>query len=112
MNLKNATNKHKSRINEEIYVTLAGQELTLRDLMDMKCPNFIAARRLEKTFKYLKIKTVAQLWNFDPFSLFNTRGVGITQIYVAMCVVNIKYNGLKWINKFTPKRREKQDVQS
>lgn len=110
MNLKGATSKHKTRINEEVYVTLAGTELTLRDLMDMKCPNFIAARRLEKTLKYLKIKTLAELHRFDPFSLFNTRGVGITQIYVAMCVVNLKYNGLKWIDNFTPKKREKQDV--
>lgn len=110
MNLKNATNNHKTRINEEVYVTLASVELTLRDLMDMKCPNFIAARRLEKNLKKLKINSISQLWHFDPFSLFNMRGVGITQIYVAMCVVNLKYNGVKWLDNFTPKKREKQDV--
>lgn len=110
MNLKNVTNKHKARINDEVYVTLAGTEFTLQDLMDIKCPNFIAACRLEKNLKKLRIKSISQLWNFDPFSLFNTKGVGITQIYVAMCVVNVEYDGVKWFDKFTPKKREKQNV--
>lgn len=109
-NLKNQTNKHKDKINTEVYVTLAGQPLTLADLMKIRVPNFIAARRLEKKLRRLGIKTFNQLWNFDPFSLFNTKGVGISQIYVAMAVVNIKYDGLKWIDKFSPKRREKQEI--
>lgn len=110
MNLKNATSKHKEHIENDIYVVLAGEALSLRDLMDMKCPNFVAAKRLEKKLNKLKIFTVHKLWRFDPFALFNTRGVGLTQIFVAMCVVNLKYNGVKWIDNFTPKKREKQEV--
>ncbi len=110
MNLKSAAIKHTVKINTEVYVTLAGVEFSLRDLMDMKCPNFIAARRLEKNLKKLKISSIAQLHRMDPFSLFNMKGVGLGQVYVAMCVVHTRYNGLKWLDNFTPKKREKQEV--
>lgn len=110
MNLKNAVKTHTVSIKEDVYVEIAGIEFSLRDLMDINCPNFVAAKRLSKMLKKLGVKSIAQLWKLDPFSLFNTRGVGMTQVYVAMCVVHTKYSGLKWIDRFAPKKREKQDV--
>lgn len=112
MNLKNVTKKHGEKIKTEIYAVIAGQALTLQDLMDMNCPNFVAAKRLEKKLNRLKIFTIHALNRLDPFSLFNMKGVGIMQIFVAMCVLHAhpKYDGVKWLDNFTPKKREKQDV--
>ncbi len=64
---------------------------------DLGCANFGAASRLEKALKKLGIKTVAQLYKTDPFSIVRTRGIGETSIFVAMCILdNSGYSVTQW----------------
>ncbi len=96
--MKLITMAHRNHINNDVYVTLVGHKLTLSDLIKFKCPSFIAARRLEKNFKKLGIKTLSDLYKLDPHSLFNTRGIGVSQVFVAECLLyNLgKKNPYNW----------------
>lgn len=43
---------------------------------DLGCANFMAAARLQKVLRKLKIYTATQLANTDPFSLARVKGIG------------------------------------
>lgn len=61
------------------------------------CANFLAAYRLEKVLKRLKIFTAGKLFRTDPMSLARARGIGETAIYVAMCILAYKeYDVSEW----------------
>ncbi len=112
--MKQLTVKHRARINEETYVTLVGHDLTLKNLLDMKCPNFVAAKRLVKALKKLHIDSVSQLYKVDPYSLYNMRGVGVSQVFVAECLIWEFYrkNPYNWYKKFiaNPKKKRNHEV--
>ena len=111
--MKFITTKHRTKIDSEVYVTLCGHELTLRKLIEMKCPSFIAARRLEKNLKKLRIKTIAELFKLDPYSLFNTRGIGVSQVFVAECLLHEynKINPYYWYKKhLNPKKKRNHEI--
>lgn len=82
-------------------------------ILDLKCANFIAAARLTKALKKLKVTTVLQLFNMGPESLWRMSGVGTAQLYVAMCELDAHhYNVAQWWH-WTPTqhdRRHKQTV--
>lgn len=107
------TVNHRAKIESEVYVTLIGRDFTLQNLIDLNCPNFIAARRLEKNFTKLGIKTIGQLTELDPYSLFNTRGVGVTQVFVAECLIH-RFSPIHvytWYKKFlNPKKKRNHEV--
>lgn len=106
------TAKHQEKINTHTYVTLCGYDLTLRDLLEMHCPNFVAAKRLHKALRKLQIDSPAKLYKLDPYSLYNMRGVGVSQLFVAECVLwklhGIK-NPSKWYEKFIANPRKKRN---
>ena len=98
--------RHKKNINENVYVTLVGIDFTLRDFINLRCPNFVAAKRLEKNLKKIKIKTPSDLYKIDPQSLFNVRGLGVSQVFVAACVLSFcKFNPDIWFNRSLKKKR-------
>jgi hypothetical protein len=62
---------------------------TRREMIEtIGCANFMAAARLEKVLKRLKIKTPKDLWNINPIDLLRSKGVGETSIFVAMCILD------------------------
>jgi hypothetical protein len=71
---------------------------TRREMVeDLGCANFIAASRLANVLKKLKIVTPLQLARTDPFSLVRTRGIGVTAMFVAMCILDAnRYDPVKW----------------
>lgn len=71
-----------------------------REMVDkLGCANFIAAARLQKVLKRLKILTPGQLFRFDPFSLYRTRGIGDAAVFVAMCILEaFGYDVMMWWN--------------
>lgn len=64
---------------------------------DLGCANFIAAARLEKVLKRLKIFSPAQLYRTDPFSLARAKGIGEAALFVAACILDANdYSVEKW----------------
>lgn len=71
---------------------------TRRQMVEvLGCANFIAAARLCKVLKRLKIESAAQLNRLDPYSLARTKGIGASSIFVAMCILDAAgYDVMKW----------------
>lgn len=88
-------------------------------IQELDCANFIAAVRLAKVCRRLRIHTVKQLAKTDPFSLYRAKGIGDTAVYVAMCILDShgvdinKWWGLRdAATKETSIRRAKRNKQS
>lgn len=73
---------------------------TRREMVeDIGCANFIAAARLAKVLKRLKVNTPNQLSKLDPFSLVRAKGIGEAALFVAMCILDAyDYDVMKWWN--------------
>ncbi len=112
-NVKILTINHRAKIESEVYVTLCGHSLTIKELMETECPSFISARRLEKNLKKLKVHSVKDLINLGPYSLFNVKGVGVGQVFVAECIIN-RYTNVTpygWYKKhLNPKKKRNHEV--
>jgi hypothetical protein len=77
----------------------------------LKCGNFIAAKRLTKALKKLRIRSPHELYALDPDSLWRMKGVGITQVFVAMCVLEaFDFDVSKWMGWSVPAKQEKHEV--
>jgi hypothetical protein len=73
-------------------------EITKRRMVDdIGCGNFIAAARLSKVLRRLKVSTPSQLFKLDPASLARVRGIGESSIFVALCILDFaQYNIEEW----------------
>jgi tRNA(Ile2) C34 agmatinyltransferase TiaS len=72
-------------LEKDVVLTLGSNSwsrLSMAD--DLGCVNFLAAARLTKTLRRLKITTANKLYNLGPWGLYNTKGVGDAQLLVAM----------------------------
>lgn len=94
---------------DEPFVTFFGEEWSRRQIVDrLHLANMTAVRRLENLFKRLRVKTVEQLSTLDPYSLYRTRGVGATQLFVAMCLLDVHgYDPVSWWDAFDEKSKSK-----
>jgi len=83
---------------DEVVFRADGWDYTRREMVELLgCANFIAAARLAKVVKRLGIKSPAQLFRFDPFSLVRTKGIGEACIFVAMCILDHnEYDIMAW----------------
>lgn len=91
---------------DETVVNSGYLVFTKREMIEnLGCANFAAASRLDSVLKKLKIKTAKQLQQTDPFSLLRTTGVGLTTMYVAMCILD--YAGVD-VEKWWGWKQEKQ----
>ena len=94
---------------DEAFVTLLGVSMSRRDVVDsLRLANMIAVRRLEKTLVRIKVSTPQQLAATDPLSLYRLKGVGETQVFVAMSLLDHHgYDPVSWWDAFDskPKRR-------
>jgi hypothetical protein len=86
------------RLDESILNVSRDLSFTRREMVELLgCANFVAAARLEKVLKRLKIHTPAQLHKTDPFSLLRSRGIGETSMFVAMCILEAnEFDVEKW----------------
>lgn len=86
------------KLDEVVFAVSDTLTFSRRDMIEvLKCGNFNAATRLEKALKKLGIKTPAQLYKLDPFSLVRIRSIGETSLYVAMCILDSAgYDVVKW----------------
>lgn len=78
----------------------AGNKLyyTRRQMVEeLGCANFVAAAKLNKILKRLKIESPAQLNNMDPYSLARVKGIGESCLFVALCILEAaNYDVEKW----------------
>lgn len=86
------------KLDEAIFHVSQDLSYTRREMVEeLGCASFIAAARLEKVLKRLKVFTPAQLYRTDPFSLARSKGIGESALFVAMCILDAnKYNVEKW----------------
>lgn len=54
---------------------------------EVGCANVVAAHGLSTTLRRLRIKSIKELADIDPASLYRVQGCGHTQVYVAMCLL-------------------------
>lgn len=83
----------------DAVILQAGElEYSRREMVEtLGCANFIAAARLEKVLRKLKIDTAKDLWNLDPMSLARSRGIGEASLFVAMCILDANdYDVKQW----------------
>lgn len=101
------------------FVTLLDVQMSRREVVDnLQLANMIAVRRLENTLKKLKIFTAKQLSEVDPMSLYRKRGVGSTQLFVAMSLLDFHgYDCISWWDNFDHKpkgaahKRKTEDIE-
>lgn len=86
------------KLDEVVFAVSDTLTFTRREMIEvLKCGNFNAATRLEKALKKLGVKTPAQLYKMDPFSLVRIRSIGETSLFVAMCILDMAgYDVVKW----------------
>lgn len=86
------------KLDEVIIDVSQDISFTRREMVEiLGCANFLAAYRLQRVLKRLKIFTAAKLFRTDPFSLVRSKGIGEAAIYVAMCILDSKqYNVEEW----------------
>lgn len=103
---------------DEIVFAIGDMEFSRREFIDtIGNANFIAASRLTKVLKRLKINTITKLHKIDPYSLYRVKGIGDTAVYVAMCVLAshgadvIKWWGPETVEKHAAIRKAKKRKQ-
>jgi len=86
------------KLDETIIHVSQDISFTRREMVEkLGCANFLAAARLEKVLKKLRIFTPSQLHKTDPFSIVRIKGVGKAVMFVAMCILDSKgYDVVKW----------------
>jgi len=86
------------KLDEFIFEVSQDLSYSRREMVDeLGCANFIAAARLAKVLRKLKIYTPGQLHRLDPFSLARSKGIGESALFVAMCILEAKgYDVEKW----------------
>ncbi len=86
------------KLDEVVFAVSDKLTFSRRDMIEtLKCGNFNAATRLEKALKKLDIKTPAQLYKLDPYSLVRLKTIGETSLFVAMCILDLAgYDVVKW----------------
>ena len=91
------------RLDEDIFKVSDNWALTRREMVSLiGCGNFIAAAKLAKVLKRLKVNNPAQLFKIDPVSLARVKGIGESSIFVAMCILDSSgYDVITWWNKET-----------
>ncbi len=90
------------KLDEPVF-TSGNWEITRRKMVsDIGCANFIAAGKLAKVLRRLKINSPTQLYRLDPVSLARAKGIGESCIFVAMCILAYnEYDVIKWWDKET-----------
>ena len=83
---------------QDVRLTIGATTYTRQEMIDtLGCGNFAAASHLTAVLKRLGVTTIAALYKLDPGSLARQRLVGITTLYVAMCVLDSEgYDIAKW----------------
>lgn len=91
---------------EEVVFESGYMQYTRRNFtQDIGCANLIAAGRLAKVCRRLKINTLPQLFKTDPYSLYRCKGIGDASLFVAMCILDSSgFDAVKW---WGPEKQEK-----
>ena len=86
------------KLDEEIFKVNINWFYTRREMVEtLGCANFIAAVKLAKVLKRLKVEGPKQLAKIDPISLARARGIGESALFVAMCILDAEGNDpIKW----------------
>lgn len=95
---------------DDAFVTLLGVSMSRRDVVDtLQLANMIAVKRLEKTLARIKVLSPQQLAETDPMSLYRLKGVGETQVFVAMSLLDSHgFDPVSWWDAFDTKHRAKR----
>ena len=94
---------------DEPFVVLCGETWTRRLVVElMGLANLVAVKRLEKALKKLSVDRAPMLYDIDPMSLYRMKGVGDTQVFVAMSLLHAHgYDPVLWWDNFDEKPKAK-----
>ena len=83
---------------DEIIFSVGNTEYSRRKMVEeLGCANFIAAAKLTKVLRRLKISSVKGIWDVDPVDLARAKGIGEASIFVVMCLLDAhKFDVEKW----------------
>jgi hypothetical protein len=83
---------------EEVCFKLGDDAYTKRDfIQNIGVANWVAIANLSRVLRKLKVKTVNDLFNTDPYSLYRAKGIGDTALFVAMHFLHYHgYNPMNW----------------
>jgi len=84
---------------DEVIIEISEDfKFTRREMVEeLGCANFVAAYRLQRVLKRLKITSPHELYKLDPFSLVRSKGIGEAAMFVAMCILDAgQYDVAKW----------------
>lgn len=83
---------------EETIFSVGKTEYSRRMMVEeLGCANFIAAAKLTKVLRRLKITTVKSIWDMNPVDLARSKGIGEASIFVVMCLLDAhKFDVEKW----------------
>jgi len=75
---------------DEVVLTIGSTEFTRREVVEkLRCANMVAAARLSWAVERFKPKSAVELARrVDVVDLFSIKGVGVTTVYVWMCVLD------------------------
>ncbi len=83
---------------DEAIFTVGDKEYSRRNMVEeLGCANFIAAAKLTKVLRRLKINTVRDIWDINPVDLARAKGIGEASIFVVMCLLDAhKFDVEEW----------------
>lgn len=83
---------------DETIFSVGNTEYSRRMMVEeLGCANFIAAAKLTKVLKRLKIVSVKGIWDVNPVDLARSKGIGEASIFVVMCLLDAhKFDVEKW----------------
>lgn len=84
---------------DELIIDLGPKlQYSRRDMVEnLGCANFIAAVKLTKVLKKLQVQSPAELHRISPMDLARMKGIGMTCLFVAMCILDThSYDVPKW----------------
>jgi|GraSoiStandDraft_1057264.scaffolds.fasta_scaffold15007_7 hypothetical protein len=85
------------KLDEPLFVTDKMNYSRRQMVTELGCANFVAAVRLAKVLRRLKIHSPAELYKMDPLSLARSKGIGQSCLFVAMCIIDAHgYSIIKW----------------
>jgi hypothetical protein len=86
------------KLETEVVLKIGDTEFARQGMIDsLGCANFNAAARISRTLKRLRVHSIPELFRMDPATLYRIRGVGDTQVYVIMCVLDhFGYSVKEW----------------
>lgn len=76
------------KLDEAVFIVGATEYSRRMMVEKLGCANFIAAAKLTKVLRRLKVDSIKALWDMNPVDLARAKGIGEASIFVVMCLLD------------------------